>query len=782
MAGVSRHPSLAFGRPTRRWGVIAMSALVGAGISMGMVSAAPRAVIAVEGPAAAIEGKFVDVALIERGPGEWPDLLTVDAEVEPSPVAWLTLYRRDGGWSKLAEGPITHGIGSEAVSGSWLVDLGGTRLALLTTSGAEPLTNVVLLDVDGGRGLDAIRAGEPIALDMNVSSAGSADTTGTGRVDLVVAGSPDADPYGECANLTLRTLAGDDFRPLVSFDSPHLRIGGATFGEWDGRAGADLLAHFYATCPADPDASPEHDLRAIRLADGSTIVDLAGSDRETYEWGSTPLRIDVDGDGRDEAVVRGEDRLDVLDPTDGWNPLMIASGDPVPIHARPAPVATGGSPGALFDWVGAIVGDASLEVGTTRVERVGGTLRVVDVNQHPIELMAVESEILWSRLRDTSLSQQPMPAWPIDVDGDDCPELVTLRVRLSCDGAAEPVAASSWLQTGLLGEYGPPGERRVLTTVGVDWYPYLGANQIPSPSAAWPTGAWRPGWSTWFRLADLPSEVVSRGSDATVPSPTVDVLASADGRIQLHGPPGSRLLVRSVVLPAPGSVMTFAVRDRQTFLATEPTEGEFVTMFDVPAPAGDTAVADTGSVDFEIRAIVSDVNGLPAESWGVMVATLDSVGAVSDPVSATVVWDVVAPTVTAETPLVTAPWPFEGSIHGTSEAGAQVRTGGGPPVVVGSDGSFDLGVQLAPWPQTIELTSTDPSGNVGTAEVSVMGGVDLRQFPWPAIGTVLIIVAVFASSLRGRRGVQQIATIEVADGEHLPVIEELSAGRIPPRD
>jgi len=165
-----------------------------------------------------------------------------------------------------------------------------------------------------------------------------------------------------------------------------------------------------------------------------------------------------------------------------------------------------------------------------------------------------------------------------------------------------------------------------------------------------------------------------------------------------------------------------------------------------------------------------------------MVATLDSMGAVSDPVSATVVWDVVAPTVSAETPLVTAPWPFEGSIHGTSEAGTQVRADGGPPVVVGSDGTFDVGVQLAPWPQTIELSSTDPSGNVGTAEVSVMGGVDLRQFPWPAIGTVFVIVAVFASSLRGRRGVQQIATIEVADGEHLPVIEELSTGRIPPRD
>ena len=328
MAGVSRHPSLAFGRPTRRWGVIAMSALVGAGISMGMVSAAPRAAVAVERPAVGIDGKFVDVALIERGPGQWPDLLTIDAEDEQSPVAWLTLYRRDEGWSKLAAGPITHGIGADEMNGSWLVDMGGTRVALITTSGAGPLTSVVLLDVDGRRGSDAIRVGESIELDMNVNSAGAADTTGTGRVDLVVAGSPDADPYGECANLTLRTLAGDDFQPLGSLDMPHMRIGGAAFGEWDGRAGADLLAHFYATCPADPDASPEHHLRAIRLADGSTIVDLSGPEGESYEWGSTPLRIDVDGDGRDEAVVRGEDRLDVLDPTDGWNAADDRGGRP----------------------------------------------------------------------------------------------------------------------------------------------------------------------------------------------------------------------------------------------------------------------------------------------------------------------------------------------------------------------------------------------------------------------------------------------------------------------
>ena len=80
MADVSRHPSLAFRRPTRRWGVMAMSALLGAGISMGIVSAAPRAATAVEGPAAGLQGKFSDVALIERGPGQWPDLLTIDAE------------------------------------------------------------------------------------------------------------------------------------------------------------------------------------------------------------------------------------------------------------------------------------------------------------------------------------------------------------------------------------------------------------------------------------------------------------------------------------------------------------------------------------------------------------------------------------------------------------------------------------------------------------------------------------------------------------------------------
>ena len=780
---MSRHPSLVTGRPTRRRGLFAASALVAAGISIGMVSVAPRAATAAEPMAASgLDGKFSDVAFIERGPGQWPDLLTIDAVEESSPAASLTLFRRDEGWSKLAEAPVTHGILIDITSTSWLVDLGGNRLALLTVSGAEPLTTVVALDVDGGRGSDAIRAGEPIAIDMNVISAGAADVDGSGTMDLALVGSRDVDPYGECAGSTVLTLDGDDLSPRDGYEMPHLRIAGAAIGEWDGRPGADLLGHWYATCPADVEAAPQHHLLAMRLADGSTIVDLQARDGEPdLDWPGNPLVVDVDGDGRDEAVVRGSDRLVVLDPTDSWNPLLIATGDVVPLAARRVPGASGAPSAGVAQWASGFTSDGSLQAGTTRIERVEGALRVAAVDQQPVAMTVGERDAVWSRLVEAGGSEQPAPAWSIDVDGDDCPELVTLRFRLGCDGTGLPAPGPEWLSTGVLGTFGPPGDRRVLTTVGVDWYPYQGAPMLPTPSAAWPDGAWRHGWSPWFGLADVPAEGLAGGSDLAVGQPVIDGYATRDGTIQLHAPSGARLLVRAVALK-PEELSVALVPDRDAFLRSDPGEGEFVMLMHVPTSGEGTTPGTTGSVDFEIRSMVPDAFGVQAERWRVTAATLGPSGDVSNPAHAMVVWDIVAPTIAAEAPLLSAPWPFQGTLRGTSEAGTEVRAGGGPPVVVGRDGSFDVDVQLAPWPQTLELSSTDPSGNVATTEVSVMGGVDLRQLPWPAIGTVVVIVAVFASSLRGRRGVQQVATIEVEDGEHLPVIEELSAGRIPPRD
>ena len=105
-------------------------------------------------------------------------------------------------------------------------------------------------------------------------------------------------------------------------------------------------------------------------------------------------------------------------------------------------------------------------------------------------------------------------------------------------------------------------------------------------------------------------------------------------------------------------------------------------------------------------------------------------------------------------------------------------------LVTSSNGTFEVPVQLAPWPQTIDVVARDEAGNETAASASVMGGVDIRGLPWPAIGVVLVLIAVFLSSIRGVRGApKQVRAIAVdVDDENTTVLEELSSGRIDRHD
>jgi len=166
------------------------------------------------------------------------------------------------------------------------------------------------------------------------------------------------------------------------------------------------------------------------------------------------------------------------------------------------------------------------------------------------------------------------------------------------------------------------------------------------------------------------------------------------------------------------------------------------------------------------------------------VAALDASGTISTPVQRAAVIDTAAPPLRVDVPFTSAPWPLTGALHGVSEPGASITLVGGPTVTAGPDGAFDVPLQLAPWPQTYDLTARDEAGNETASPVSVMGGVDLRGLPWPAIGVVLVLVAVFLSSIRGvRGGPRQVRPIAVdVDDENATVIEELSIGRIDRRD
>jgi hypothetical protein len=167
------------------------------------------------------------------------------------------------------------------------------------------------------------------------------------------------------------------------------------------------------------------------------------------------------------------------------------------------------------------------------------------------------------------------------------------------------------------------------------------------------------------------------------------------------------------------------------------------------------------------------VTGTLADRWTVTIAALDPSGALSDPVQATAILDRTAPPLTMETPMLTPPWPFGATLHGSSEAGASVSLPGAVAVSAGPDGSFELPAQLAPWPQTLEVTAVDLAGNKAVSKVSVMGGADVRGLPWAAIGAVVLLIGVVLSSIRGVRRRQPAAGSHAAGDDATPEIEEL---------
>jgi hypothetical protein len=216
-------------------------------------------------------------------------------------------------------------------------------------------------------------------------------------------------------------------------------------------------------------------------------------------------------------------------------------------------------------------------------------------------------------------------------------------------------------------------------------------------------------------------------------------------------------------------------------------DGEFSGLI-VPGSLGTDGAGSLSSTSsrYDLRSTVVTPEGTPVDSWIVTAAALDATGTLSDPVQAAASIDTVAPSVSLDAPPLSLPWPFGTALHGRTEAGASVSLPNGSPVVVGSDGSFELPTQLAPWPQAIEVAVTDPAGNVGLGHVTAMGGADLQGVPWPAIGALLVLLGAGLSSIRGvrrrRPSANPVSPVGAPDGDHVAVIEELSSGRIGSRD
>ena len=395
---------------------------------------------------------------------------------------------------------------SDEISPPWLVDLGGGRYAVMAGSQNQPASFVQPVRLDTSTDPPRIFTGDTVVVEGWASHSGAADVDGDGENELVVASSSEGDENGRCADATVHIIRGsllDKVDPAWSIrlkDVKALRLSTLAAGEFDGRPGTDLVAHAYDTCAPSNDGTEPHHLVAIRLADGSVIVDLPSPVEDLPNIAPTiPLVLDVDGDGRDEVVLSGPSGYGVYDPTDDWKRLAIGDDDSPPLAV--ADGSTGTRAGTVT-WVAPLAGSAA-SLRTARIERARGSLAIAGTQVLPLpDLEPDARDRALARMRIMAMNQLPSAGWTGDLDGDGCPELVLPLVIADCTTARPAVPGPSWLNSRPLADVGTPSAPRLLVAEGLEWYPYQESPLPPSPLAASP-GWWRAGWFQPFYLAEM---------------------------------------------------------------------------------------------------------------------------------------------------------------------------------------------------------------------------------------------------------------------------------------
>src|SRR3954466_7618023 len=99
----------------------------------------------------------------------------------------------------------------------------------------------------------------------------------------------------------------------------------------------------------------------------------------------------------------------------------------------------------------------------------------------------------------------------------------------------------------------------------------------------------------------------------------------------------------------------------------------------------DTSSPTRATATFDIRSLPSS-DGLRLDRWLVDVAQLDSLGDIAGPVRVAALFDDTPPGLAVDAPLLSPTWPVNATLHGSSEAGAEVRAGTGEPVIADADG------------------------------------------------------------------------------------------------
>jgi hypothetical protein len=772
-----------------------------------VVAADPSSGTDVYDPARLLERELTDAALVDldRAHGTL-DLLTLGPSPGVPGGSRIALLRRDETWTQLDEALV---VPSKPDGGDpWLVDMGTGRFALIAplgtyerTSPQGPRSAVYQVTVDRSQGRPMLTVGPAVEISEMVTDAGLGDVDGDGAAELVLAGQSGAD--GECASPAIAVLSGRGSLRLDRQTNVEFEGWGEcscltwwASGEWDGRAGADLLAHGVEDCGFFGEEAPpaRGHLTAIRLRDLSTIVDVPLAELQPED--GQPVVIDVDADGRDELVLFSAEALSVVDPVDDWRPLLIAEHG---ITLLGAASGQPGSPGASLTWIaGTAVGASGMGIRSARLARVLGSLVMEGLAEQPFtdHTLAEVERLVWAQQEPAFGNPQPN-VMAIDVDLDNCPDLVAPLLFAGCGGTGRPQVGPPYVASRPLLEIGSGDESRLLVAQSLMWDPHLnrppweasrtpgfmpGLMDAPAPALANPPGSWRQPARAPFLLAEVPTVLALPGSGAAVAAPVIETAVASDGSITVHGAGGSRILLRVQEL------CSCHVNDPvdltgswETFLSTEAQGFEFDAVARIRTPPGGTPAETGEAVQVPLApdwALIEPESGGP---WLATAVALDALGRPTAPVSVIAAFDRTPPLIALDVPLLNPPWPFDASIGGTSEPGASVRLADARPVTVDEDGRFSLPTQLAPWPQTIVVTAVDPSGNTSTATISVMGGLDISQVTGPAVLAVGVFVGGVLSMIRGGGRPPKAMDVKPSDPRRAnpsatddgPVIEEL---------
>jgi hypothetical protein len=714
-----------------------------------------------------------DVAVLaSTGPDGTPRLLVVDPVAADATAARLAILERDTVWSAVATTTVDLDLAGRGPTRTpWLVGLGGDRFVLIASADQQIRTHLARIDIVDGDGGPAIIEREAVTVHALVADAGAADVEADGTPDLVLAQSGPASSDASCRGSVIEVMPDGDLGQPVAVATDVL-IHSGVIGPFDGTPGDDLAVYTMPVCTGETGAASPADLRVIRLTDGTRVASLPAVQGDLPVWFASPSRLDIDGDGRAELLARLDRGLSIIDPSDGWSRLRIATPAALPLgmlRVRATPDESLPSRTRVAWLEPSIDGRGSIGVEDVRRELDGS----LDSGPATVHWDSNPPSSRWRLAVASAMATRGRPvAWLGGGDGERCPDVVVPTAVLSC-ATGDIIAAPMWVGARPVLGIGDGVGRRMLVAVGQDVLAGSGLPQTPDPWGDGAGGRWRAGPSALLALAEVDEQVAS---SAPVLRPVVMPQAELGPGARIAAADGTRLYVATVGLGVDEPPSQADLDPVAAVLGPVPPDAT-ADLVRLPVRPGAASGVEHREVTVPLAAERWSGGG-PAVSWSATVIPFTDVGDVDAAYVVTVRRDVDPPRLALLAPLLSPVWPVATTLHGTTEPGAVVRLSDGPPVVADAGGAFALDTALAPWPQSLDIRAADAAGNVATLGVSVVGGVDYRTFPWASISAVAVLAAVVISGVLGtrrRRGVASTGPHDGADGP-APELEELAPG------